>query len=680
MLTLKAPIELVCNTAVTPSYESFYHRILGNYEVMTSGITGEDLLHVMTAPPEIYLGEGGMTSLVNNTQVNNIQESKLEIINNLLNRIVLEEDVKLTYQDRVYITGVLNKLGIQNVQQFMTQVSKLKRETNATEQLIGLYWNHLEELTQKTEEYNSQKREERSEVSVGGEENRLYLHEDIMNRLQTGAVYQILNNFYSGYNASSFYVSGPELQITEQKRTAANILLNRLESIAQGETLPLTYRHENYYETLDFHETKEGGDTVNSRITSAVLLNLIDNLYLNRFEKRHRSGEQYLSLENALYQTAENTIWRLQTNTLNLRDTRESSSETNRLYERQRYEQALSYVYRLLEPEEGEEGEALGKEPPLPEIQWRGQAPGEAPAVQPEEPVQITEAQETYLSQTSDTEVLEEQLQRINQQNIENYNRIQQLLQEQRAQRAEPQEPPGERTRRESLIALTDPRAFLEEQQEREARGESRTETQMAELIKLLPEQTRKIYERLEQYRTRPEGSYGEPEAGRNNLGLLLHDIQTVERDRELETEHIEEEKRKEQIREVSETALERWREQPPREAVSRQQISEEIQNIPLVHRSLENQINDEVLEQLMEQNRLLNSRTQVTETHEVSNSHRTEQVLRQENTSRISLRETEELNEMIQRGVQSQMNALSDVVYNKLEKRMQNEKRRRGY
>ena len=43
-------------------------------------------------------------------------------------------------------------------------------------------------------------------------------------------------------------------------------------------------------------------------------------------------------------------------------------------------------------------------------------------------------------------------------------------------------------------------------------------------------------------------------------------------------------------------------------------------------------------------------------------------------------MRETENINELIQQGLQRQVNALSEQVYNKLEKRLQNEKRRRGY
>ena len=202
MLTVKAPIELKCQTGMVSSWEGFYHRIRGNYEMISMGIDREDLLHVVAAPPEVYIGEGGMTSLVNQTSIQNSQETKLEVINNLLNRVALTENVDLTYQDRVYITDVLKKLGIQNVSQFMSQVARMKQETRTTEQLISLYWNHLEELTQLVEEYRHEEKTSEAVTENVRNQQEIHLHEDIMNRLQTGALYQILHNFYSSYNGS----------------------------------------------------------------------------------------------------------------------------------------------------------------------------------------------------------------------------------------------------------------------------------------------------------------------------------------------------------------------------------------------------------------------------------------------------------------------------------------------
>ena len=347
MLTVKAPIELKCNTSMVSSWEKFYHRISGNYEVMSSGIEHEDLLHVMSVPPEVYIGDSGMTSLVNHTRIQNHQETKLEIINNLLNRIALTEQADLTYQDRVYITEVLNKLGIQNVSRFMEQVFALRRETQTTEQLISLYWNHLEELNQVVQQYSHVEKAGKTVTENLESRTGLHLHEEIMNRLQTGAVYQILSNFYSSYNNSNQYVSGSELQITEQKRAAANILLNRLKNVVREDRVPLVYRHENYYETMNPEENQMDPDTMNAWITSAVLLNLVDNLYFSRFERQLKKHETWLNMKNALYQTMDNTLWRMRNETSSHYNTQNSRNALV-VYQRQVYEQELEAVYQLL--------------------------------------------------------------------------------------------------------------------------------------------------------------------------------------------------------------------------------------------------------------------------------------------------------------------------------------------
>ena len=106
MLTLKAPLELKCNAAMISSHETFYHRITGNYGLLSAGIVKEDLLHVVSAPLELYLEEGGGVRIAENTHIENRQETKLEIINNVLNRITVMEEASLTYQDRVFITDV----------------------------------------------------------------------------------------------------------------------------------------------------------------------------------------------------------------------------------------------------------------------------------------------------------------------------------------------------------------------------------------------------------------------------------------------------------------------------------------------------------------------------------------------------------------------------------------------
>ncbi|MCD8130237.1 MAG: hypothetical protein LUE16_02985 [Lachnospiraceae bacterium] len=311
MLTIKAPIELKCGKALSSSYEAFAQRIEGNYQLTAAQMEREDLLHVVMAPPEIYLGGGGNTSILQDTRIQNNRETRLEVINNLLNRISVTEEVNLTYQDRVYITDVLYKLGVTNANQFMRQVSLLKQETQNVRELTDLYWNHLQELNRTVEEYESSSVDQRTTQASYDSQTRLYLHEDIMNRLKTGAVYQILNNFYSRPEGNSPQVSGSELTFSEQQRTVSRILLNRLQSQAVGRKVPLEYRHENYYEETRLEGPQVTQEAVNSQITSAILLNLADSLYQNLSEKNIRSNQIWVHVERALYQTAENTLKRI---------------------------------------------------------------------------------------------------------------------------------------------------------------------------------------------------------------------------------------------------------------------------------------------------------------------------------------------------------------------------------
>uniref|UniRef100_UPI004056F22E hypothetical protein n=1 Tax=Agathobacter sp. TaxID=2021311 RepID=UPI004056F22E len=476
MLTIKAPIELKCNTAIGPSWEAFYHRITGNYEMMSSGIAKEDLLHMVTAPPEVYLAEGGMTSLVQNTQVQNRQETKMEIINNLMNRIVIMEDANLTYQDRVYITDVLKRLGVQNVQQFMHEVNRLKEETQNTEQMIRLYWNYLEEHMQLWEEHHTQEAQNFS-FTENQQQIRINLHETIMNRLQTGAVYQILDNFYSNYNGSHYYVSEQAFQITEQKRTAAKLLLNRLTNEIKGGRNPLVYRHENHYENLDLTEEMLNEEAVNNQISSAVLLNLMDNLFLNRLEKRVSHQENWVHAENILYQTAENTLWRLQ----------------NQVSNQGFWQSHMANIQQDMRIMENIEENV---QPPIVHSEYSAD--------------------------------LIEQLHAINQQNIENYHQYQKMIQNYQQEHKKSKENTAEKMRRESLMALSNPQQLLEAYREEAKEQERQEAVKLQEMTKLLPEQTRKIYEQIEHYQSR-EKQQNMGDITRNNIAMLLQDIQQTE-------------------------------------------------------------------------------------------------------------------------------------------------------
>ncbi len=942
MLTLKAPLELKCNPAMISSQEAFYHRITGNYQLLSAGIDREDLLHAVTAPPEFYIEEGGMTSIVQNTGIRNRQETRLEIINNLLNRIAVTEEVHLTYQDRVYITDVLQKLGVREVGRFMEQVFRLKQETRSTEELISLYWNHLEELTKEVTAYQSREREKET-VRLEREKERpvLTLHEEIMNRLQTGAVYQILNNFQAQHYGDSQIVTRRELQLTEQKRVAVQILLHQLRREVKGGTLPLVYRHQSDSGPAEPAEGVSIEQQINSRITSAVLLNLIDNLYLSRFERQQSRADTWLSVEHALYQSAENTLYRLKTG-FDMLWRKQKERRLHTVLQQREREQEIYFVRELLtagrdaqeriavfreryresavplpeqwhqsaeirylqgeappdtdaeafpaerrerpeaeqRPEtersakesaqtirsaggkkepgsaagmlrpEGKSVPAQGQEPfslpaaaeaaaalpsppaektgvppadirlyaqpdaeeipetavsaeealqwvregqerfvriveqylrasavstreaeerilimqrtegepaiPVPErkdrpeqpasakesadgrletaetilLKWQGadqepELPAEkrqrVPAqeqgenrsaavekVLPGTPVSLEETSlvsqdvrtdvRTDLHWTNEAapprtvreespafsaeeepseEMLKQQILQINQQNISNLGIYRELLRQMEEGRRN-KTPAGRDMRRDSLTALHNPRLLLEEYEEEAKEQRLQEQRQAGRVLELLPEQTRRVYEKLEQYLSASaQGTKGAPGTA-DPLALLLGDIRTAEiAHRETEQRESREVRR---LKETSETVLENWKEVPgsgpAASELSRREQSET--RVSLIHRSSEHRLDEELLERMLEQNRTVKEKTAVT-VQETREQELVKKTVHQQ-TRQVVSRENEDLTELIQRGVQRQIGVLSEQIYARLEKRLQNEKKRRGY
>lgn len=125
--------------------EGFFEKINANYESFGATFQEEELMHLVTSAPEVYL-EGNQFTTFANQNVSNKQEIKVELINNLLNRIVAYGTQDFTYQDTVYITNMLHKLGIHHTEEFMRQVKQLQEEQNNINKLTNIYSDKQEYL------------------------------------------------------------------------------------------------------------------------------------------------------------------------------------------------------------------------------------------------------------------------------------------------------------------------------------------------------------------------------------------------------------------------------------------------------------------------------------------------------------------------------------------------------
>ena len=129
MLTLREPIQMVLSRPFHTLPHSFENRIMGNYRMLDCHITAQELLYLTSAPPELYYSENNLFAV---TQV--------------MNRILLEEKAGFTYQDRVYITNILHKMGVKDAETFVSQVRTFREQYRNMDQLMKLYWNNHEVL------------------------------------------------------------------------------------------------------------------------------------------------------------------------------------------------------------------------------------------------------------------------------------------------------------------------------------------------------------------------------------------------------------------------------------------------------------------------------------------------------------------------------------------------------
>ena len=317
MLTLSQPIQLNSSRPFLSLSDGFQERITGNYELLRAHFTPKDLLFLLTAPPELPEDLGGMTTIaVDNTAVD-ARRITLEVVNHVLNRILISDQPSFTYQDQVYITSVLNKLGITDVQQFMEQVRQVRQENHSVLSLLRLYRQEGARLRQV---------QAAGEAPTGGQtgtptappegtqarEQRYYLHDAIYRRLETGAIYQSFNAYQSSVSALSPHSLTNALQLSEQLRVSQLLSLNQLrQQSVYGAPLTMLQRV-NHYELGDLLPPPRDEEQVLSQAAEAALLSTVEHVITQAMGQGKADGMVWLSLEQALSQSVDNTLSRFE--------------------------------------------------------------------------------------------------------------------------------------------------------------------------------------------------------------------------------------------------------------------------------------------------------------------------------------------------------------------------------
>ncbi len=313
MLTISAPIDIKAKSTYVKDPEAFYHRIIGNYSLMETRVTSEDLLHITATPPEIYVSEAeGMTSILSTSERNETNINKVDILNNVMNRILVSADVGLTYQDRVFITDALYKMGIRDDRRFMESFYQMAQETKNTNTLINLYLDRGEALRELVETIESRQKElTRTEERTLERERENYLYNSVLDRLKTGAIYQIVSNFNRTVEENE--IDANEYSLSNQSYTAQHILLSVLRDRAGVSTENLTFLSSNTYEESLLSEETDITN-VKNEMTSAVLMDLLKNIYHTAYDRFYTAGDTYYRFEDTFFGASDQTFIRLLNN------------------------------------------------------------------------------------------------------------------------------------------------------------------------------------------------------------------------------------------------------------------------------------------------------------------------------------------------------------------------------
>lgn len=709
MLKIIEPIKLNTGREFVGAGDGFCERINANYNMINEDVPKEKLLHVTTEPPEYYFGGDEQNYYRSQTNVNISEQNEINIVNNLINRIMVEPSFGLMYQDRVYISNALRKLGIKDEKTFMKQVYNLREEMTQTNNLIDMYFAYGENIKNLVTEYKTLTEITNRETK---EENTypLHLHENIFNRLETARIYSIVENFHQDAYGGDV-ISNNEMMIAEQKKVFENILLKELKNDVRGERLPLVYKSENYYEDYDFTQENTTDEKITEVINAASLLSFITNALETKITQDKSNINKWYQVRSSVTQSTHNSLTRLESHVRNEGSPRifniTNLAESNKLLGDE-----INILAQLVEGDsniesynslnlsfrsegdyidESEENINLLEERIQKNIRQnienriRRDEENTSINIQNEADISVSNLSEevdiTHVTVEEENvretvNNFQEEVNIHNRQNIENQNRYQKMIE---AEREKVQKKLSERERKElqkrrSLEALLSPKEVITTLREEQQKAEENQAAIERKAAKETLSDRDQIFNLINQYIENPTKTIPGAIVSTDDFVTLAKDIERVEMiDKERESQVVENTKTVEKVqrevqRELSEEIINK-------EVTGR--VKETIENLNLTHRIIENQNIEEVAQQIIDK-----TRRDVNETKEIDEFFTSHTVENRQNVNEQVI-DMEEVNRNITKTVNStvaqSVSMFSDQIYNQIENRLELEKRRRG-
>lgn len=313
MLKIKSADSMRKLKPLTPFYSGFSERVRTNYGAMNVRIDKEELIHLVSEPPEVYLEDFGMTRLTNNTNINSTKNIKVEMLNEMINRLYYSNENRFTYQDKVYVENVLRQLGVENTTNFIRQIKDIKEQMDETINYIKINQNNpvafekmMERIIQENNRIPKKRKNSKKEVLESRKEKELY--EKVFDRLHSKEIYKEVTELLKANPDMPAIIRQAEFHLAEQKNESRELTLNSIFHTFEGDTRNyLVHRWEQLNEGDEIENVTEEGDILSS-VNAAIIMNLIENVMSLRAGDKYQRDEQWYQLKNAYNQSAENTL------------------------------------------------------------------------------------------------------------------------------------------------------------------------------------------------------------------------------------------------------------------------------------------------------------------------------------------------------------------------------------
>lgn len=309
MLIMKNPLVLQSISAFGIYSDSLGEKIYGNYQVFGTAIAGEDLIHMTMQEPDIYVGIQNNGPFLVDNQIHADNQVRLELINQLINRIMLYDSPEFTYQDEVFVASVLQKLGVTDVNEFMRLVKLHMEKNELTVALINKYFDEGREFARTVNEFLESHiyGEQELEVIKNEYQSDLYLHNGIFKRLMTAECCNSVYTYQNPVRTRAGVVRS--FHNMEWMRQTDRIQLSQLRENIFYQTDPAVYNDCFTYEIRPLAVNELTQRKVIGRMSAAILENLVDAV---NYELRYEYGGAgvWKNYARILYGSSENTLER----------------------------------------------------------------------------------------------------------------------------------------------------------------------------------------------------------------------------------------------------------------------------------------------------------------------------------------------------------------------------------